>query len=282
MHERPPAASPETLLCLHSSGSSSRQWQRLALSVHSRFRVEAPALVGYDDGLAWSGTLPHSLIREVEHIAPVLLGASRPVHLVGHSFGAAVAVAAALRYPGRVASLVVYEPVLFCLLAEDLEGGSALAEIELVRGQIRSRLHAEDPAGAARIFVDYWSGSGAWARMGASHQALVAERMPKVGIEFDAIFSASIAASTLARLHVPTLCMYGAQTRAPMRRIAQLVGANTPNVTLVGMPGLDHMGPIAQPEPVNMEIERFLLARPRPHLPTAPCSALAAATLRCG
>jgi len=280
MRERHPAASPETLLCLHSSASSSRQWQRLALSVHPQFRVEAPALVGYGDGLAWSGTLPHSLMREVEHVAPALLGASRPVHLVGHSFGAAVAVAAALRYPERVESLVVYEPVLFCLLAEDWEGGLALAEIELVRGEIRSRLHAEDPAGAARIFVDYWSGLGTWARMGASRQAMVAERMPKVGIEFDAIFGASIAASTLARLHVPTLCMYGAETRAPTRRIAQLVGANTPNVTLVGMAGLDHMGPIAQPEPVNMEIERFLLARPRPHLTTASGFARAATTVR--
>lgn len=280
MRERHPARLPQTVICLHSSGHSSRQWQPLASYLHPRFRVEAPALVGYDNRPASSATLPHSLLQEVDHIAPTLLGATGPVHLVGHSFGAAVAIATVLRYPEHVHSLVLYEPVLFGLLVEDWEGGLALAEIEAVRREVRDCLHGEDGPGAAHVFVDYWSGAGTWAGMDPSSRTILAERMPKVSMEFDAILGASIAASTLARLSAPTLCMYGKSTRAPTRRIAHLVGANTPNVTLVGFPDLDHMGPITHPELVNAEIERFLLSRAQSQMATASALGRARATAR--
>ena len=49
-------------------------------------------------------------------LEPVLARAGTPLVLAGHSYGAAVALVAALANPGRVRDLVLYEPTLFALI----------------------------------------------------------------------------------------------------------------------------------------------------------------------
>jgi pimeloyl-ACP methyl ester carboxylesterase len=53
------------------------------------------------------------------------LGAGGPLHLVGHSYGASLALRAGLMYPGRIASLTLIEP--HC--AETADGGSWTEDI---------------------------------------------------------------------------------------------------------------------------------------------------------
>jgi pimeloyl-ACP methyl ester carboxylesterase len=53
---------------------------------------------------------------EVDLIAPVLAGAGDSFSLVGHSYGAAVALIAALQHSSRLTALALYEPTLFALV----------------------------------------------------------------------------------------------------------------------------------------------------------------------
>ncbi|MFJ9370296.1 alpha/beta fold hydrolase [Nocardia sp. NPDC101769] len=71
--------------------------------------------------------------EDVDDLAGLIqhLGHSR-VHLVGHSYGATVALLSALRYPQLCRSLTIHEPPLFALLAE-------AGEAELTR-QVRDRM----------------------------------------------------------------------------------------------------------------------------------------------
>lgn len=64
----------------------------------------------------WHSELEISLRDEVDFIEPVLALAGAPVALVGHSYGGAVALLAALADPGRVRALAIYEPTLFALV----------------------------------------------------------------------------------------------------------------------------------------------------------------------
>jgi len=78
----PAAEAHETLLCLHSSGSSGRQWAVLQPLLSPHLRVLAPELLGYGDAAPWPAGMAVSLDEEAERLQP-LLGAGG-AHLFGH------------------------------------------------------------------------------------------------------------------------------------------------------------------------------------------------------
>jgi pimeloyl-ACP methyl ester carboxylesterase len=247
-----------TVICLHSSASSPRQWQSLAQRLGASHRVVAPGLIGYTDGPRWPGDRPLSLDEEAAWIERWVDGAGAPVHLVGHSYGGAVALKVAQRRPDRVRSLVIFEPVLFRLLT-----GETLTEIVGLAGAAEQACRAGDPAGAARTFVDYWSGQGTWRQMSAALQGAVTQRMDKVIAEFHAMFADGTPASSYARLSMPILFLSGSLTRAPIKHIARVVQNFLPGASRIEMPGLGHMGPITHPDAVNALIALFLDSQQR-------------------
>jgi len=252
------AEQQNTVICLHSSAGSPRQWQSLGERLAGRYRVVSPGLIGYSDGPPWPGDRPLSLDEEAAWIERWLDGAGAPVHLVGHSYGGAVALKLAQRRPDRVRSLVVYEPVLFRLLT-----GDALTEILALAGAAEQGCQAGDSAAAARTFVDYWSGQGTWRQMPAAQQGGVTQRMHKVVAEFQALFSDGTPASGYARLSMPILFLSGTLTRAPTARIARVVQSFMPGASRIEIPGLGHMGPVTHPDAVNSLIALFLESQQR-------------------
>src|SRR5262249_2908904 len=93
------------VVCIHSNASSSAQWRGLMDLLAPRFRVFAPD--SYDAGKSphWPSDRVIHLRDEVGLIEPVLTRAGSPLALVGHSYGAAVALIAALADPGRVRAM---------------------------------------------------------------------------------------------------------------------------------------------------------------------------------
>jgi pimeloyl-ACP methyl ester carboxylesterase len=98
-----------------------------------RFRTLAVDLYGSGQSPPWQGDRPLWLADEVALLAAAFAAAGPKFHLVGHSYGGAVALKAALSDPGRVASLVLFEPVLFSLLTTEDPTQAAAAEIAAVR-----------------------------------------------------------------------------------------------------------------------------------------------------
>ena len=102
--------------------SSARQWDALVQTLQPRFHVHAVELHGHGTQPRWAGVKPLRLADEVA-LAEPFLQATDAVHVVGHSYGAAVALKLATMYPDRVLSLVAYEPVLFRMLSDREPGG---------------------------------------------------------------------------------------------------------------------------------------------------------------
>jgi pimeloyl-ACP methyl ester carboxylesterase len=71
---------------------------------------------GAGKGPAWPVDRVVRLGDEVALLEPVFARAGRPFSLVGHSYGAAVALLAALRQPRSVKALALYEPTLFSVV----------------------------------------------------------------------------------------------------------------------------------------------------------------------
>ena len=213
-------ASAPVIVALHSSGASGRQWDGWRKRLPARAICHTPDLIGYD-------------------------AAGRPaggVHLIGHSYGASVALQIALRWPGHVRSLTLYEPVRFALL-RDADAALWRGIVALGRDidalTLQGRLDE-----AAERFVDYWSRSGAWQALTLQQRQAVAARMPKVCAEFEALFEDELPPAAYRQLRMPLRLLCGTRSPRPALRVTERLAQHCPGATLVRLDGLGHLGPI--------------------------------------
>ncbi|MGA0609521.1 alpha/beta fold hydrolase [Caldimonas sp. KR1-144] len=253
-----PAPRASRALFLHCSGGNGRQWQPITAPLAGRIDCVAPELIGYGEGDAWRCGAALSLDDEVDRIAAHLYAHVEGVHLVGHSYGAAIALQAALRHPHQVRSLTLYEPVRFALLFGSPATVTAAREVIALGREVERLALAGELTASAERFVDYWSGAGAWAQMKPSRQQALAARMPKIGAEFDALFCDGTPAHAYRRLAMPVRLLAGERSPQPVRLIALRLAARLPNAELIAMPGLGHMGPLTHPQAVADKLPAWL------------------------
>jgi pimeloyl-ACP methyl ester carboxylesterase len=246
------------VVCLHSNASSSSQWRALMDRLAPHFHVLAADSYGAGRGPAWPTHRPIMLRDEVELLDPVFARAADPFALVGHSYGAAVALVAAVTHPERVRALALYEPTLFALVdAESPPPNDA----DGIRGAVASAaaaLDARDPAGAARIFIDFWMGDRAWERTPEPRRSSIAESVVNIGGWAHALFGEPTSLHSFAALDVPVLLLTGTESPASSLAVAKLLARVLPRLEAVDFEGLGHMGPVTHPELVNEAIGRFL------------------------
>ncbi len=261
----------DTVLLFHSSASSSRQWQLLIDRLQPHHRVHAIDLYGHGRRTDWRGDLPLTVRDEAAHALPLLEGGA--VHLVGHSYGGAVAMQLALMAPQAVRSLVVYEPVLASWLVDDDPQSGAAREFLAVGAFVEHAMRRGEPELAAWRFVDYWGGPGSWTAMLPERRQAVAQRMPAVAAHFGALLAMRLLPSDLAALPAPMLMLHGASTRASTLRVAELLRAALPQARHESLHGMGHLGPITHAAEVNACIHAFIERR----LPAMPLAMTALA-----
>jgi pimeloyl-ACP methyl ester carboxylesterase len=137
----------------------------------------------------------------------------RPAHLVGNSYGAAIALGTAARYPDLVRSVAGHEPPLLGVarfapaLASEMDNFAAIAE--LVADDIRRN---EATRGAQRFVEDAVFGPGAWAMLPDSMKStMVANAWTFVGMLQDQAWADVPAAPGR---DIPVLLTDGDQTPA--------------------------------------------------------------------
>jgi len=236
------------VLCLHSSTGTHAQWNGLADALSARWQVVAPDLHGHGRSPAWPSAALDTLHVDANAVTQLVQPAwglvRRGIHLVGHSYGAAVAMQIALRHPQWVRSLTLYEPVAFGIVRRTAPQDPALAEVREIAARVVQELAQGDPLAAAQAFTTYWGGDAAWDGLGAARREAIAARMPVVPHHFDALFSATWGPQVLARLTMPVLLIHGQRTRAPARRIVELLVHALPHAQQCELAGAGHLGPI--------------------------------------
>ncbi|HSV71862.1 MAG TPA: alpha/beta hydrolase [Methylibium sp.] len=252
MHTLTDSPSRGTVVLLHASASSARQWQALADALAPHWQVHAIDFHGHGARPDRGTDAAPTLDADAALVAPLL---GRGAHLVGHSYGAAIALKLAHQQPQRVRSVLAYEPVLFGLLRDD---PAALRETSAVAAAMRERLAAGDALAAGKRFIDHWSGDGAWAALPAARQHGSAARMATIARQFDALYGEPLAAADLARLPMPLLLLNGSRTLPVARRIVDAVLAARPRSGHAVLPGLGHMGPITHADAFNRRVLAFL------------------------
>jgi len=189
------------IICLHASGGSGMQWKALADRVQHDFHVVAPDLYGHGIAPAWDGASADIVVADAERVARLAADASGAVHLIGHSYGGAIALRVPLEDPERVASVAVYEPVTPRILFDYNRNHRAASEVAEIADNIRRALIGGNPERAAERFVDYWAGEPQWARLTPERQASFARRMPVVLSHFVSLRNDAVRLRDYAKRH---------------------------------------------------------------------------------
>jgi pimeloyl-ACP methyl ester carboxylesterase len=254
----------ETVVLLHSSASSGSQWRTLCGLLESDFAVLAPDLYGYGASADWPGRTPITLAHEAAAVSVSLGNQDKPVHIVGHSYGGAVALKLALESRIRLRSLTLIEPVAFHLLRQDTHGSELYNEVCRVGDSVRQSVACGDYWGGMGRFIDYWNGTGTWDRLAEEKRAALATRTSKVALDFYASTAEDTPLSAYHGIAAPVLILRGEYTPAPTRRIAELLTHAIPGSQLQTVPDAGHMAPLTHTEFVNTAVRWHLLRNTLP------------------
>lgn len=252
------AGSGPGVVCLHASASTSSQWRPLMDSFAPRFRVLAPDLLGAGRSRGWPADRHVSLQDEAALLEPVFARAGDPCVVVAHSYGAAVALIAAVTQPRRFRALALYEPTLFALLDARHPPPNDADCFRDAAHRAGAALDAADPDRAAQCFVDYWAGEGTWAQTPATRKDAIAAAVTNIRGWVDAVLNEPTPLVAFERLDIPVLYMVGKESPRSSRAVGRVLTSVLPRVETVEFEGIGHMGPVTHPETVNATILRFL------------------------
>jgi pimeloyl-ACP methyl ester carboxylesterase len=250
------AGSGPGVVCLHANASTSSQWRALMDSLAPRYHVLAVDSYGTGKSPQWPDRRV-SLRDEAKLAQTAFNRAGERFALVGHSYGAAVALIAALSDP-RIQAVALYEPTLFGLLDAESTPPNEADGIRTAVARAAAAVEAGDLSRAAEHFVDFWMGPGAWARTPVTRRGPIAASIVNVRGWAGALFNEPTPLAAFAELDLPVLYMMGTESPASSRGVARLLTRTLPRVQVVEFRGIGHMGPITHPEVVNEAIERFL------------------------
>ena len=241
----------DPVLMLHPSACTGGSWRGLIGELGAGFSFYTPDLAGYGRSVCEYLHENSSLYAEAEFVAPLLWDAKEPFHVIGHSFGGAVALALAMAWPERVKTLTLLEPTAFFVLRD--RGGEdreAFNEIAAVAKELEYAVAVGEDSRAMSRFVDYWSEPGAWDRLPAAQQAEFSGLAKKVICNFHALLGEKRDAAEFGRLPFPVTILRGATSPQPALRVAQVLSELIPKTRLITLAGVGHMGPVTHPRAV--------------------------------
>ncbi len=236
----------------HCSSASHKEWLPLIEDLKARWRVLAPDFIGYGQSDPWPAEKPFSIEADVKVLLAVARKSRAPLHLVGHSYGAALALEAARALKSRVKSLTLVEPVSFHLLRE--MNRPEWKDVEQLGVSVLDPVAKGEDRKAAAAFMSYWLGRWRWWLAPDRFKAAIAHTIPKVALEFSIAIDAQTTLADYAEIEAPTLLIMGSKTKPPTRAVTELLGDAMPDATIAVLKGAGHMSPFTHPDELNRMI----------------------------
>ncbi|TDT75284.1 pimeloyl-ACP methyl ester carboxylesterase [Litoreibacter halocynthiae] len=222
---------------MHGMLADGRVWRSVTAHL-PELKCRTMDLPGHGGAVAWNGGDYQSQAFEM---AQSLCDA--PLHLVGHSFGASVALRLAVERPDLMRSLTLVDPVFFYAAKQ---ADPALFDQYAQRaGPVMQAIEKKDQLHAAELFLDDWGVEGGWAMMPPPARAAIADRMPLIGVT-----AASLIEDTgriwprLRDVTCPVLIVSGGKSEPVMPGIVQGLEAQIENCTSVVFEDAGHMIPV--------------------------------------
>jgi len=250
------------VVALHCSLGSGREWKRLAAELEGKYRVLTPNIAGYDTNTC-ALDLPLTLAEEVRFLSDQLNAAVGPIHLVGHSYGGAIAFKIATDSPfaHRVRSLTLIEPGLPALLRDNDADRRLHDHFVRFAHEVLEDIWNGSTLEAVDKFTRFWNGSGPWKKLSTEARIRMFRRADKLAFDFSALLAEENVAAAAASIRVPTLLISGGHSPYYSQRIVARLASIIINGSQVRhFPAAGHMMPVTHASIVNPEIKRHIEA----------------------
>lgn len=236
------------LVLVHGSWSDGTGWDLVLPVLTQRFHV----LVYDRRGHSRSERLPTqgSTTEDVEDLAALVthLGLG-PVHVVGSSSGAAIALRLAARHPEMVRSVIGHEPPLYGPFLDDPVQGSLMREALNRFTAVVNSLEAGETEAGTRLFVETYShGPGGWDRIPPDRQQIMLANAPTWIDEMRDPGAWSVDIASLAAIPHLILLTYGDQSLPFLPAVVSNLSDVLPNVQTKLIAGAGHVPAGSHPE----------------------------------
>lgn len=246
---------------VHGGGGDHRIWngQRNAVAQGHRFIALDQRYFGTapwpDDGVHFSlDTHAADLAGFIRELA------AGPAHLVGHSYGAIVALTVVLEHPQLVRGLLLNEPPLTSVLTDAADAQILrdwLQEAEAMSASAR----VSEPAAIAKSFYDWVNAEpGSFDALPADTRAVRLQNGRTIALQLSPATRASITCAQLGRIAVPATITHGSLTRPYFQRVCERVQGCIAGSASVAIPGARHGAPGQAPAAFNQALLAFLEA----------------------
>ncbi|MBR9764374.1 MAG: alpha/beta hydrolase [Rhodobacteraceae bacterium] len=249
------------VLMLHCSLAHGGAWTGVARALAAQgmdLQARAMDLPGHGRSADWDPA--RSFQQQAREMAEAVIADwGGPVDVLGHSFGATVALRLAVDRPGLVRSLALYEPVFFTPAFRMFAGLEARHDAELAPYQ--SAWKAGDRESAARAFMATWGDGRPWEALPEGQRAAFTSRIHLIDAIRDTNYgdpAGMLSEGKLAALSCPVLLMDGAESPVYVARINDVLQAEMPFARREVLPGAAHMGVLTHPDQVAARIAAFL------------------------
>lgn len=232
-------------LALHCMLGSAKVWDAAAAAMAGRLDLRGFDLPGHGRSADWQPQAGVDYHTHVTRLAAAMI--DRPLDLIGHSFGATVALRIAVGAPQAVRSLTLIEPVLFAAAPPAIRAAEAAHDAALAQALAEGR-----DTDAARDFVTRWGAQG-WDRLSAPARAAMTRQMRLVADNHAALAQDAhrlLRPGGLEGIDAPVMIVTGADSPAVMAAIAEALAARLPDVGRATVPGAGHMAPLTHPAQV--------------------------------
>ena len=246
------------VLALHCTIAHSGAWRGLAGVMEDEATFVTPDMLSHGRSPDWDGKGDFQ-DREVAAVAPIL---TEPMDVIGHSFGATIALRLAVEHPELVRSLTMIEPVFFAVAIQD--------DPDLVESHVHeaapiwAALESGDDTLAARMFNRMWSHNGPrWPDLPEATRAAMTRGIHVVPACDTAVFkdrAGLLKPGVLDRVTMPTLLLRGSASHPIIGVVNRGLAQRIPGALSVAVEGAGHMLPITHPAETASHL-RELFAR---------------------
>lgn len=236
-----PGDTSRPALALHCMMGSASYWGPIAKALDGRVDLRAPDLPSHGRSPDWPGPDPDYHTFATRAVAALI---DRPLDLIGHSFGATIALRIAVAAPEAVRSLTLIEPVLFAAAPDD--------EQEALFARMHALLAAGDREEAAAAFLTGWG-------MPAADPTTIAPS-PRQISQLDIVAGTNDALHLdtprilrpggLESIDAPVLFIMGEESPKAVPAIIDALAERLADVGRASVPGAGHMLPVTHPNEV--------------------------------